>query len=92
MTGMTKAEKGLITSNPVRLSIALNYMLFTYYEMEEPTDAIKMAKRIPTIAEKKMKHLNEEQKEEANMILGIVREHQQLWKEEEEKKAKEEGQ
>ena len=58
--GTHKAERGLLSSHPTRLGIALNFMLFTYHEMEEHADAIKMGNRAILVAEKKMKHLNDE--------------------------------
>ena len=81
--GTHKADRGLITSHPTRLALLLNFMLFNYHIMEDRADAIKAGNRGILVAEKKMKHLNEEQKEEANDIIGIIKEHLTKWKEEE---------
>ena len=59
--GTHKAERGILSSHPTRLGLELNFILFTYHEMEERDDAVKMGNRAILVAEKKMKHLSEEQ-------------------------------
>ena len=38
-----KAERGVLSSNPIRLSLALNFSIFTCYAMDELEQAAKMS-------------------------------------------------
>ena len=54
-----KAERGVLSANPVRLSLALNFSIFTCYAMEELEQAAKMSQRAIVVAKKKIDQLSD---------------------------------
>jgi len=49
-----KAEKSLISANPVRLSIALNFSVFHFDSMKDKETAVKMAQKAIEVGLKKV--------------------------------------
>ena len=76
-----KAERGVLSANPVRLSLALNFSLFTCYCMGELEQAAKMSQRAIVVAKKKIDQVNDpEQKIDADAILKLLEENVKGWK------------
>ena len=81
--GTQKAEKGIISSSPARLGLALNFAVFQADVMQDIDEAIKIASRAVNVAMKKLDHLEDENdRQDADTIIELINENLKDWEDE----------
>ena len=75
-------EKELDTTHPIRLGVALNNSVFYYEILNEPEEAIKIAKEAFHAAVTDLDKLSDEMYNESTIILQLLRDNLTLWTEE----------
>ena len=73
------AEKDLKTTNPIRLGLALNFSVFYYEIMNEPSKACEMAKQAFDDAIANIEDLPEDQYKDSTTIMQLIRDNLTLW-------------
>jgi len=73
------ANKDLKTTHPIRLGLALNFSVFYYEVMNEPTKACNLAKQAFDDAIADIEHLDEEQYKDSTTIMQLIRDNLTLW-------------
>jgi len=73
------ATKDLKTTHPIRLGLALNFSVFYYEVMNEPTKACNLAKQAFDDAIADIEHLDEEQYKDSTTIMQLIRDNLTLW-------------
>ena len=74
-----KANKDLKTTNPIRLGLALNFSVFYYEIMNEPSKACEMAKQAFDDAIANIEDLPEDQYKDSTTIMQLIRDNLTLW-------------
>ena len=81
---MHKAEKNLISSSPVRLSVALNFAVFQYEFMDDANESIRFTRKAVDVAMKKIdQQMDPDDHAEALQIIELLKENIATWEEEE---------
>ena len=73
------ANKDLKTTNPIRLGLALNFSVFYYEIMNEPSKACEMAKQAFDDAIANIEDLPEDQYKDSTTIMQLIRDNLTLW-------------
>jgi 14-3-3 protein epsilon len=74
-----QANKDLKTTNPIRLGLALNFSVFYYEIMNEPSKACEMAKQAFDDAIANIEDLPEDQYKDSTTIMQLIRDNLTLW-------------
>jgi 14-3-3 protein epsilon len=73
------ATKDLKTTHPIRLGLALNFSVFYYEVLNDPSKACSMAKDAFDNAIAEIEHIEEEQYKDATTIMQLIRDNLTLW-------------
>lgn len=73
------ANKELSTTHPIRLGLALNFSVFYYEVMNDPTQACQLAKQAFDDAIADIEHIEEDQYKDATTIMQLIRDNLTLW-------------
>jgi len=73
------ATTDLNTTHPIRLGLALNFSVFYYEVMNDPTKACTLAKQAFDDAIADIEHIEEDQYKDATTIMQLVRDNLTLW-------------
>eukprot|EP01015_Nassula_variabilis_P019130 TRINITY_DN319_c0_g2_i14.p1 TRINITY_DN319_c0_g2~~TRINITY_DN319_c0_g2_i14.p1 ORF type:complete len:247 (-),score=55.21 TRINITY_DN319_c0_g2_i14:114-854(-) len=73
------ANKELKTTHPIRLGLALNYSVFYYEVLNEPTKACNLAKQAFDDAIADIESLDEDQYKDSTTIMQLIRDNLTLW-------------
>jgi 14-3-3 protein epsilon len=73
------ANQELKTTNPIRLGLALNFSVFHYEVMNDPTKACNLAKQAFDDAIADIEHIDEDQYKDATTIMQLIRDNLTLW-------------
>lgn len=77
---MHKAEKNLKPSDPVRLSLALNFSIFQFNGLKDKAEAIKITNKAVEQGAIKMDQLTDEMdKNDSRTIIELLRENLITW-------------
>lgn len=74
-----EAAKGLHTTHPIRLGLALNFSVFYYEIIEQPEKACILAKGAFDEALKELDSLKEETYKDSTLIMQLLRDNLTLW-------------
>jgi hypothetical protein len=69
----------LKTTHPIRLGLALNFSVFHYEVMNDPTKACNLAKTAFDDAITDIEHIEEDQYKDATTIMQLIRDNLTLW-------------
>ncbi len=75
----TAKEKKLPPTNPIRLGLALNFSVFYFEILNEPSQACVLAKDAFDDAISELDSLQEEQYKDATLIMQLIRDNLTLW-------------
>jgi hypothetical protein len=82
--GAIKAEKTIVSSDPARLSVALNYSLFMYDVMNDKEEAKNIAKHAIKVANKQLAYLkNKDEALDSETCIDLLESNLKDWEEEE---------
>lgn len=73
------ATAELKTTNPIRLGLALNYSVFYYEVLNDPSKACNLAKQAFDDAIADIEHIDEDQYKDATTIMQLIRDNLTLW-------------
>jgi len=73
------AEKELMPTHPIRLSLSLNFSVCYYEILESPDKARELAKKAFDDAIAKLEDLNEEAYKDSTLIMQLLRDNLTLW-------------
>ena len=73
------ANSQLQPTHPIRLGLALNFSVFHYEVLEQPTEACNMAKSAFDLAIAELDNLDEEQYKDSTTIMQLIRDNLTLW-------------
>jgi len=73
------AEKGLAVTHPIRLGLALNYSVFQYEVMNEPSKACEMARNAFEQAIAELDNVAEDSYKDSTLIMQLLRDNLTLW-------------
>jgi len=76
---LTLAEEKLSTTHPIRLGLALNFSVFYYEIMDEPTKACDLAKKAFDSAIVDLDSLTEDSYKDSTVIMQLLRDNLTLW-------------
>jgi len=76
------SAKELKTTHPIRLGLALNFSVFNYEVLNEPTKACNLAKQAFDEAIADIEHLDEDQYKDSTTIMQLIRDNLTLWQSE----------
>lgn len=82
---MKEATRNLVVTDPIRLSLALNFAVFQHDVLNNPEDACKMARTAFNDGIGHLDRVAEDSYKETTTILQQLRDHLKLWTCEEEK-------
>lgn len=77
--GATECANELKTTHPIRLGLALNYSVFHYEVMNDPSKACNLAKQAFDDAIADIEHIEEDQYKDATTIMQLIRDNLTLW-------------
>ena len=77
----TTAATDLPSTNPIRLGLALNFSVFYYEIMNNPTEACKLAKSAFDDAMTEIDSLGEDSYKDSTLIMQLLRDNLTLWTE-----------
>jgi len=69
----------LKTTHPIRLGLALNYSVFHYEVLNDPSKACQLAKQAFDDAIADIEHIEEDQYKDATTIMQLIRDNLTLW-------------
>lgn len=78
-TAMEAANQDLKTTHPIRLGLALNYSVFYYEVLNDPSKACNLAKQAFDDAIADIEHIEEDQYKDATTIMQLIRDNLTLW-------------
>jgi len=87
----TIATSGLKETNPIRLGLALNFSVFHYEILNNPTQACSLAKQAFDDAIAKIEELDDAEYKDSTTIMQLIRDNLTLWSSELEGEGEEEG-
>jgi 14-3-3 protein epsilon len=87
----TIANSDLKETNPIRLGLALNFSVFYYEILNNPTQACSLAKQAFDDAIAKIEELNDDEYKDSTTIMQLIRDNLTLWSSELEGEGEEEG-
>lgn len=73
------ASQDLKTTHPIRLGLALNFSVFYYEVMNDPSKACSLAKTAFDDAIADIEHIEEDQYKDATTIMQLIRDNLTLW-------------
>lgn len=73
------ASQDLKTTHPIRLGLALNFSVFYYEVLNDPTKACNLAKQAFDDAIADIEHIEEDQYKDATTIMQLIRDNLTLW-------------
>ena len=73
------ANNDLKTTHPIRLGLALNFSVFYYEVMSDPSKACSLAKTAFDDAIADIEHIEEDQYKDATTIMQLIRDNLTLW-------------
>lgn len=73
------ANSDLKTTHPIRLGLALNYSVFHYEVLNDPSKACNLAKQAFDDAIADIEHIEEDQYKDATTIMQLIRDNLTLW-------------
>nr|AGU38301.1 14-3-3 protein [Cryptocaryon irritans] len=73
------ANADLKTTHPIRLGLALNYSVFYYEVLNDPSKACNLAKQAFDDAIADIEHIEEDQYKDATTIMQLIRDNLTLW-------------
>lgn len=73
------ANSELKTTHPIRLGLALNYSVFHYEVLNDPSKACNLAKQAFDDAIADIEHIEEDQYKDATTIMQLIRDNLTLW-------------
>jgi len=73
------ATQGLKETNPIRLGLALNFSVFYYEILNNPTQACSLAKQAFDDAIAKIEELNDDEYKDSTTIMQLIRDNLTLW-------------
>lgn len=73
------AVKELNATHPVRLGLALNYSVFHYEILSQPTEACSIAKSAFDEAISQLEHVEEDSYRDSTLIMQLLRDNLTLW-------------
>ena len=73
------ANSELKTTHPIRLGLALNYSVFFYEVLNDPSKACNLAKLTFDDAIADIEHIEEDQYKDATTIMQLIRDNLTLW-------------
>ncbi|KAI6653585.1 14-3-3-like protein GF14 iota isoform X2 [Oopsacas minuta] len=82
LTSYTSANElsvDLVSTNPIKLGLALNFSVFYYEIMNEPKDACKLANKAFNDAISDLNSLSENEYKDAALIMQLLRDNLTLW-------------
>jgi 14-3-3 protein epsilon len=85
------ASSDLKETNPIRLGLALNFSVFHYEILNNPTQACSLAKQAFDDAIAKIEELNDDEYKDSTTIMQLIRDNLTLWSSELENEGEEEG-
>ena len=74
-----KKAVDLKTTHPIRLGLALNYSVFYYEVLDDPSKACKLAKQAFDDAIGDIDNIDEEQYKDATTIMQLIKDNLTLW-------------
>lgn len=74
-----EAAKGMATTHPIRLGLALNFSVFYYEIMNKPEEACKLAKKAFDEAIAELDNLKEDSYKDSTLIMQLLRDNLTLW-------------
>ena len=77
--GAIESSKDLVSTNPVRLGLALNCSVFYYEVLRKPTEACKLARDAFNSALGKLGSLNSEDYRNSATIMQLLKDNLKLW-------------
>jgi len=78
-----EASKGLQSTNPIKLGLALNFSVFYYEICEEKTMASELAKQAFDEAINDLDSLEEDRYKDSTLIMQLLKDNLTLWQENE---------
>jgi len=78
-TACDLATSDLLTTNPIRLGLALNYSVFQYEILNAPEKACELAKQSFDDAMTDLDNVSEETYKDATLIMQLLRDNLTLW-------------
>ena len=78
---MSIAQTGLPVTHPVRLGLTLNYSVFCYEVLNEPSTGCELARKGYEDGMQAIETLSEESYNDATLILQLLRDNLTLWTE-----------
>jgi len=69
----------LLSTNPIRLGLALNFSVFYYEIMNSPDNAIQLAKKAFDDAIEQLEQLQDESYKDSTLIMQLLRDNITLW-------------
>jgi len=90
-TEATGASGDLKKTNPIRLGLALNFSVFHYEILNDPTKACSLAKQAFDDAIAEIEELNDDEYKESTTIMQLIRDNLTLWSSELDEGNEEEG-
>ena len=75
----SKIAQELVSTNPIRLGLALNYSVFQYEILHKPAGAISLAKEAFDAAIAEIDSLSEEEYKDSTLIMQLLRDNLTLW-------------
>ena len=73
------ANAEMKTTHPIRLGLALNYSVFYYEVLNDPSKACNLAKQAFDDAIADIEHIEEDQYKDATTIMQLIRDNLTLW-------------
>merc|ERR1719215_1830159 len=73
------AEKDLVVTHPIRLGLALNYLVFMYEVLNQPDEACKMARTAFEDAIAELDNVAEDSYKDPTLIMQLLRDNLTLW-------------